>query len=418
VRLSQNFKEINHNVKLTFLFSIIHNFGGSIWGGSVLSAYIFFFSSSNIILGWTSGVMGIAMTLSVLPSGYFADKFRRDIILKIASAIGAISLLILIFGKDLIAIFIGLGFWGIYQGFTGPSLEAILADSTISGNRSIIYSRLHLIRQLSASIGPFISVLLFLLLGDTWELSILKTVMLIGMLISLISIGIMFFFNDKRTLGDKSESISDENTNGTLKNNSDYKKRNWIIFGTLIASMLIIGIGAGMTLKYFSIFFIETYALKPISVELIMGTTTIVTGIAGIIAQRLSRSKGRIRMIFWLEVIGTVCLFIIALYPTLWLLIPIFLIRGSFMNAGEPLNRSILMDIVPKKHRAKVNSIQTIAWGLFWNFSAVIGGYLIGDIRPYNFRLNFIVTACIYIIGVIPLILLFPLVKEEDKKKK
>jgi MFS family permease len=65
------------------------------------------------------------------------------------------------------------------------------------------------------------------------------------------------------------------------------------------------------------------------------------------------------------------------------------------------------MEIVPKKHRAKINSIQTIAWGLFWNFSAVIGGYLVGDVEPYNFRLNFIVTACIYVVGVTLLVFLF-----------
>ena len=71
----------------------------------------------------------------------------------------------------------------------------------------------------------------------------------------------------------------------------------------------------------------------------------------------------------------------------------------EFNEDQKPLSRSILMDIVPKKHRAKVNSIQTIAWGLFWNFSAVLGGYLVGDVRPFNFRLNFLVTAIIYVLG-------------------
>ena len=272
-------------------------------------------------------------------------------------------------------------------------------------------------RQLAASIGPFINVLLFLILGDVWELQILKTVMIVGMLLTMVSIGSMFFFSDQRTLGEKSESLSNGLNTEDPQENAVNKKRIRTIFIILILSSLIIGIGAGMTIKYFSIFFIEEYTLLPVAVQLIMGTTSIVTGIAGIIAQRLSKSKGRIQMIFAFEAAATICLFIIATYPTLWLLIPIFIMRGSLMNAGEPLSRSILMDIVPKKHRAKVNSIQTIAWGLFWNFSAVIGGYLVGDVRPFNFRLNFLVTASIYVFGVLPLIFLFPLVGKEIKNE-
>jgi MFS family permease len=418
VGISQSTKKANHNVRLAFLFSFFTNFGRGIWSGNVLSAFIFFFAyESNTVLGWTSGVMGIAMTLTVFPAGYLADKFRRDIILKIAAVVGTVCLLVLIFGQNLLSIFVSLGFWGIYQGFTGPSLEAILDDSTVSGNRSKLYSWLHLVRQGSGAIGPFVNVMLFIFLGDEWDLPILKKVMLIGMLITFISIGLMFFFNDKRSLGETSESLSNNGNIEEGTTNKMQRKRNQIIFGILISSSLIIGIGAGMTIKYFGIFFIEEYTLQPIAVQLIMGVTSIVTGLAGIIAQQLSKRKGRIQMIFIFDLTATICLFIIAMYPTLWIMIPIFIMRGSLMNAGEPLSRSILMDIVPKKHRAKVNSISTIAWGLFWNASAVLGGYLIGNTRPFNFRLNFIVTACIYVVGVIPLIFLFPLVGHEIKKR-
>ena len=216
--------------------------------------------------------------------------------------------------------------------------------------------------------------------------------------------------------GDKSESNISLSKSDLGKINNDFHQPNRKILIILISSSLIIGIGAGMTLKFFSIFFKEQYFLSPSSVSLIMGFTSIFTGLAGITAQKLSKSKGRIPMIFAFELIATICLFIIATYPKLWVLIPFFIIRGSFMNAGEPLSRSILMEIVPKKHRAKVNSIQTIAWGLFWNFSAVIGGYLVGNVAPYNFRLNFLVTACIYVVGVTLLVFLFPKIKRKKAR--
>ena len=70
------------------------------------------------------------------------------------------------------------------------------------------------------------------------------------------------------------------------------------------------------------------------------------------------------------------------------------------------------MDFVPKNKRGKWNSLEALAWGLFWNISAVFGGYLIGPTN--NFRLNFLVTAGIYVLGTIPIILLFGIVSKEN----
>jgi len=81
------------------------------------------------------------------------------------------------------------------------------------------------------------------------------------------------------------------------------------------------------------------------------------------------------------------------------------------MNARQPHSRSILMDVVPKSNRGKVNSLETLARGMFWNFSAAIGGFLIGTNN--NFRLCFIVTTSLYIIGTLLILVIIPLVVKE-----
>ncbi|MFX0150809.1 MAG: MFS transporter, partial [Candidatus Hodarchaeota archaeon] len=271
---------------------------------------------------------------------------------------------------------------------------------------------------------PFVNVGLFLILGDFWDLRILKSVLMVGILISMISLVIMVFLNDKRSLGKASEHLNSEyqKNNNNVKNNevsnlyiSNNKNqvgssRKKIIF-ILMASNLIIGMGAGMTIKFFPIFFMQIYTLAPIGVQLIMGATSILTGLTALGAQNFSLRRGRAEMIFVVQAIATSCLFLIALYPPIFVLIPIFLARGSLMNASQPLSRSILMDVVPKYHRGKVNSFQALAWGLFWNFSAAIGGFLIGPSN--NYRLCFLITAGVYVTGTLPIILLIPLVAKE-----
>ena len=86
------------------------------------------------------------------------------------------------------------------------------------------------------------------------------------------------------------------------------------------------------------------------------------------------------------------------------------------MNASQPLSRSILMDVVPKRHRGGVNALQALAWGLFWNASAALGGFLIGPTN--NFQLCFIITGAVYVLGTLPILVLIPLVSRERKSQK
>jgi MFS family permease len=300
---------------------------------------------------------------------------------------------------------IALFLWGAFQGITRPAFESIVADSLPTGNRSGVYAKIHLVRQFGMASGPVLNILLFFWLGDQWDMEILRTVMLVGVSISLLSAIVLFFFKDDRSMGDESESIFE-----LEPPDEEVSKQAKKIPILLVASNVIIGMGAGMTVKFFPVFFRAVYELKPISVQMIMGATFIVTGIAGIVAQKFSVKRGRGEMIFSVQILATMCLVVIGFYPSLIFLVPLFVLRGSLMNAAQPLSRSILMDVVPKKNRGKWNSLETIAWGLFWNASAVLGGFLIGD---NNFQRCFLITAGIYFVGTIPILLLIPMVKKE-----
>ncbi len=414
VRSMFSCKDLNPNVRLAFIFELLQSLGRGIWMGNILSLYIVLFSeksngifglTSNELLGITAGISGIAMTALVFPAGYLADKYRRDRMLKISGVIGILAMVTLGLASSIFIIMAAMFLWGAFQGLNRPAFESIIADSLPSGNRSGVYSRLHLIRQFAMASGPFLNVILFLYLGDKWDISILKNVMLVGIFFSLVSSLVLFKFKDERSMGDESESLY-EGENVDVETTKRSKK----IPVLLVSSNVIIGMGAGMTIKFFPVFFRSIYGLKPVSVQVVMGLTFLVTGILGIVAQQLSRKRGRGEMIFVVQFFATICLLTIAFYPPLIILVPLFVMRGSLMNAAQPLSRSILMDVVSKKHRGKWNSLETIAWGLFWNASAVLGGFLIGD---NNFKLCFIITSVIYFIGTIPILLLIPMVRKE-----
>ncbi|MHA2054793.1 MAG: MFS transporter, partial [Candidatus Hodarchaeales archaeon] len=338
------FKSFNYNVKLHFSYSFFQSLGRGIWMGNVLSVWIYLIANeSNELLGLTSAITGLAMTITVLPAGFIADKTARRYVLRAAAGIGFIGLSFALFADSLEMIFIALLFWGLFQGMNRPSVESIFADSVESGSRSAIYAWVHLVRQFGMAVGPFVNVFLFLILGDEWGLGELKSVMVVGIAISMISLIILLLFDDRRSLGKESEEITSNDEE--LQNNSElqnsYERKSLLIVIILLSSNLLIGFGAGMTIKFFPVFFRNIYILAPISVQLIMGGTGIATGLTSVLAQRLSLRNGRVIVIFIVQGIATICLFIIATYPPILLLVPIFLARGSLMNASQPLSRSI-----------------------------------------------------------------------------
>ncbi|MCK5369275.1 MAG: MFS transporter, partial [Cyclobacteriaceae bacterium] len=330
---------MNINVKLVFNFTFFQGFGRGIWLGNVLTAFIFFIANeSTELLGYTSAAMGLAMSLVVFPAGILSDKFRRDILLKIAFFIGLIGLIITALANTLFGIIIALVFWGIFQGLIRPSVESLFADSIKSGMRSKLYSWLHVVRQISMSVGPFINIVLFYFLGDTWDLTVLKTVMYVGLVISAVSLIPLLLMNDDKSMGEASDTIySEEETE-----NNGVKSASKFIPTVLISSNLIIGTGAGMTIRFFTPFFIEEYDLSPIPVNFILGLTFVFTGLSSLWAQKSSMKKGRVKMIIMVQSIATLCLFLIAFYPPIIILAILYIVRGSLMNASQPLSRSIL----------------------------------------------------------------------------
>ncbi len=155
-------KSLNSNVKLSFLFEALQSFGRGIWMGNIFSLYVILFVESskgvfgftaNELLGITAGVSGIAMTAIVFPAGIMADKYRRQNMLRVSAIVGIIAMITLAMANSIMLILVAMLLWGAFQGLTRPAFESILADSLQSGNRSGIYAKIHLVRQIAMASG-------------------------------------------------------------------------------------------------------------------------------------------------------------------------------------------------------------------------------------------------------------------------
>lgn len=408
---------MNWNIRLAYIQTVAQAIGFGIIQ-TAFSVYVTQgLGQTNLILGNLFTVSGIASTIFVFPSGYFADKYRRDVLIRISVIFGLLSQAALIYSTTIVTdpslalslLFLSQGLSGLGWGLSGPAAQALIADSIEPGNRSKTFANMHFVNLVAAAGGPFLAAALTIILGDTWDISVLRWIILMGAIAAIIAYVSVVFASDKKALvGKMTEAI------GTpiSQEPEDYDR---VIPGTIVFSGIVIGFGAGMTVAFFPVLFASPtigYGLQPFFTYSLVGVTNIITGLAGLGAQRMISRVGRIGSMFLTQGIAIICLLGIVInlilfytgfpyYLSVIILAIFYIARNALMNASGPVSRSIVMDVVPSRARARWNSLETLAWGMFWSLSASIGGYIVDN---FGFLYVFLTTATLYTIATLLLL--------------
>lgn len=164
-------------------------------------------------------------------------------------------------------------------------------------------------------------------------------------------------------------------------------------------------LASGMTIKFFAMWFMQEVGLRPTAVSLIGALSPLGVSAASLACQPLSKRVGRVQISLCTRSLDIALLIWLAYLPTgraHGLLVAVHLLRMAVANATRPLMRSVLMDCVPRRHRGKVNAVDSVRT-FSWSGSAALGGFLI---ERFGFQRTFLITAGIKLLAFLPL---FPL---------
>eukprot|EP00434_Breviolum_minutum_P015343 symbB.v1.2.013521.t1/scaffold795.1/size259473/13 len=178
---------------------------------------------------------------------------------------------------------------------------------------------------------------------------------------------------------------------------------------------LILTFGAGMTVKFFPVFFKEEGHIQPILLQAVFASLYFLAGIGTLVANRLSKKFGRLQVIICGYCIGISCTMLLGLlrpyYTVPAVMLPIFLTRCTCQWSCTPLLGSIIADYTPKATRGRWKALSSISVA-GWSGSAAVGGWLIDQT---GFGSTFVITGCIQAFSIPTLCLLLPLVAKESE---
>ena len=379
---------------------------GSIGGGLLwlsVTFLIYAMGGSHTDLGTIGAIAVLMSMLSTFIGAYISDRYRRDIVIWFGGLVSLSGVYLLASSQTLTDILYGQMIAQIGWGILGPPFQAIFADSTPSKDKNRVFGTSFMIQMIASAFGNIIGYVIFTVKGSTLSIAPIKYTIWAGFGLSVVQVLGLFLIRDKQTLSvEEEQSYSDtQDTDEVMF--SGFSRFSLFVVVTVLASTYLIGLGAGISIPFFPKFFFDVYSLNLADLSLVFAGMTIVTGLWGKITSNLADRFGRIRMIFFTQMIAVVLLYILALYPPLILALLTILVRNAAMNSSGPLVQALMMEYTPRKWRSVVNTIMSFSWSLFFGLGNYFGGRLID---AHGYRPAFIITASLYFVGTIAMLLI------------
>ncbi len=158
----------------------------------------------------------------------------------------------------------------------------------------------------------------------------------------------------------------------------------------------LIGLGAGLFIPYFNLYFVDYLGVSANLYGLMTAGSTLLMALTTLAGPYFAAKLGKVRGTVIAHLASLPFLFTLGLTRALPLVLLAYLVRWSLMNMAEPVLLSFFMSILPEEQRATANSAYTLSfWGL-WALGSLLGGFIIAS---NTYTLPFQLACALYLLA-------------------
>lgn len=405
------YKSYNRNVRLFLLanffvqaslgiFMVVYNF------------YIRELGYNEEVNGQVIAMTALATAIILIPAGILSDKLGRKKLM-IYSVLGTTIILFIrsILVTDLSLLVIAFAA-GISMAFFQVTSIPWLAENSTQKQRVHLFS-FHFALMMGSSVfgnlfGGLISDLFLYTFGfnGLWSVRLTLFLAAIVNLIGILPLGKM-----------EEIKIKKEKTSNSIKAGLEFLKTNKSGFKFVmlfVVAQAFIGCGSGLVIPYLNLYFADRFQVSNGWVGMILSLGQAATAIAMFIGPAVVRKFGEVRAVVFLQLASIPFLLITAYTQNIWLAVVGFLLRQALMNAGNPIQMSIMMEKVDDKMKGLANSMSQMVFQLGWatmgpistSIVAIQGAY-------YGYAYVFTITSILYVIGATYFFFVFGIKKKD-----
>ncbi|PYZ95764.1 MFS transporter [Alteribacter lacisalsi] len=408
-------RSYNRNIRLFLLASTLANIGMGVFI-IIYNYYIRELGFDDSVNGRVIAMQSMATALLLLPAGLLSDRFGRKRLILLGAAFAAASLFLRAV-LSLEELLLATAFMtGMFMAFIQVSSIPLLAENSTEKERVHLFSLNFAIIMLANVIGNLLggtmSDVLHHLAGLSGLWSI-RITLLLGASFFIASLVPIIKIREDRKLN---EQNSQERSFKKLF--TTHKTGIKIILLFAIAQ-LIIGFGSGLVIPYLNLYFVDRFAVSHSMVGLILSAGQLMTAFALMIGPAVVRKYGEVTAVVILQLASIPFLLITAFTENIWFAVFGFLFRQALMNAGNPIQMSLMMRSVNDNIKGLANSVGQAVFHLGW---AVMGPVSTGIVLAYGaytgYAVVFSITGGLYIIGTIYFFFVFREKPDKSNNKK
>ena len=181
---------------------------------------------------------------------------------------------------------------------------------------------------------------------------------------------------------------------------------DWSKIAMVCTPTLIIAIGAGFTIPFINLFFLNVHGVGTSVFSILGATTYALVAIGMVMIPNIKRKFGYEVAITLIQTLSILVL--IAMATTEWykemafavyIAITFYIIRQPLMNMAGPMTSELSMYYVGKKNHEIVSALNASIWSGSWFISGQI--FRIVRARDFAYVNIFLITAALYAVGVL-----------------
>ena len=241
-----------------------------------------------------------------------------------------------------------------------------------------------------------------------------RTILWIITLVSIISIPFGFRIKEDKT---KSDSFG---VRDTISLNKSY---DWDLILKAISPLILISIGAGLTIPFVNLFFNSIFHFSSSDFSILGSATAFLVFFSSLMVPTLKQKYGYWMTIVFVQGLSICCLITLAMtelfsnsHYAIYFAVTAYVLRQPLMHMAHPSSNELMMNFVGKRNQELISALSSSLWSASWFISAKIFEWL----RLLNFHYYeiFLITAVLYIMGVFLYAVIIKQFENMEKEKK
>ena len=199
-----------------------------------------------------------------------------------------------------------------------------------------------------------------------------------------------------------------------------YKQYDWKVIIKALSPLIMISIGAGLTIPFVNLFFNSVFHLSASEFSILGSITAFLVFTFSLLVPSIRKKYGYWFTIVIVQAISICCLIVMALMElyvnysfALIVALIAYIFRQPLMHMAHPASNELLMNYVGKRNQELISALSSSLWSASWFVSAKVFEWL--RLLDFQYYQIFLITAGLYIIGNILFALL---IREYEINKK